>query len=105
MKLEEITLRSKWINSSETIQLLTAVIEEGSVLDLDTYAEHLNKLPLSSWSILYKNKIIAKSSGETKDGSNVLKEQARELYAEHQNYAKVAKLIGIHPTTVRTWLN
>lgn len=30
--------------------------------------------------------------------------KAKELYEEYNNYAKVARELGVHPTTIRTWL-
>ena len=47
--------------------------------------------------------IIKKRSSETLSKPD-LKQKARDLYEEYQNYAAVARELGLHPTTIRTWL-
>jgi hypothetical protein len=56
---------------------------------------------LTEWTItdLSTKKVLASSkpiSPET---------QALELYEVHKSYAKVARILGVHPTTARKWCN
>ena len=47
--------------------------------------------------------VIKKSDSETLSKPD-LKQKAKDLYEEYQNYAAVARELNLHPTTIRTWL-
>jgi hypothetical protein len=63
---------------------------------------------VTSYRILDGEEIVALKATVDKaprdEATKLLKEKCIELYAIHNNYAKVATLVGKHPTTVRTWL-
>ena len=86
----------------------TAVID-GKYDILDLLQEQLNESNyITEYKIYDGEKVVAVKATVDKaprdEATELLKEKCKELYAVHNNYAKVATLVGKHPTTVRTWL-
>lgn len=68
---------------------------------LQKEVEHLKRLTMTTnWSVYddETGELLASKNPET----NVQK--AQRLYDTHKNYAKVARIMGYNPTTIRTWL-
>ena len=92
------------------ISYCNAVVVNGTYDILDQLVERYETAQyITEYTISDGEKIIvnkAKSAVDVSEhNTELLKERCRELYALHENYAHVAKLIGKHPTTVRNWLN
>jgi len=86
----------------------TAILD-GKYDVLDLLQEQLNASNyITDYKIYDGEKIVAVKATVDKaprdEATELLKEKCTELYAIHNNYAKVASLIGRHPTTVRTWI-
>ena len=93
----------------EVTSFYDASIIDGEYDILDMLKKQLNSIKnATDWTVYDgRERIAAKSVVATvarEESTELLKQACRELYAEHGNYAKVAKLIGKHPTTVRSWL-
>ena len=86
-----------------------AAIIDGKYDILDLLQEQLNASNyITEYKIYDGEKIVAVKATVDKaprdEATELLKKKCTELYAIHNNYAKVASLIGRHPTTVRTWI-
>lgn len=102
-------IKIKWLSgdwSENTAYLSPAKQGWGSV---ESHVKHLKTLKATEdWQVIVEDKIVAQKHEKkvtSKPKTEDLKEQAKVLYKKHGSYAKVAKLIGKHPTTVRTWCN
>ena len=67
-------------------------------------AKYITEFTISDGGKIIVNQVKS-AVGASQDNTELLKERCRELYALHENYAHVAKLVGKNPTTVRSWLN
>jgi len=99
-----------YIGESEVISYYDTAITEDKYDILDLLSFKLDESEyFTNWKIFDGEKqVAAKATVATEVTDKVtelLKERCRELYALHENYAQVAKLVGKHPTTVRTWIN
>jgi len=68
---------------------------------IDSQIKHLKSLKsLESWFIVDKktNALLGNS------GSAPRSQLAKVLYDRYKNYAKVARVLEVHPTTVRNWI-
>jgi predicted transcriptional regulator len=86
----------------------TAILD-GKYDVLDLLQEQLNASNyITDYKIYDGEKIVAVKATVDKaprdEATELLKAKCTELYAIHNNYAKVASLIGRHPTTVRSWI-
>lgn len=98
-----------YIGESEAISYYDTSITEGNYDILSLLSMKLEESEyITDWKIFDgENQVAAKATvatGGPDKATELLKERCRELYALHENYAQVAKLVGKHPTTVRTWL-
>ena len=93
-------------NIGDTVKVTTPDYEEEGVVTWKgasqfTYTRG-EQLPIRFCSYSGVWEIVNKS--EVKYDKAELKTKAKELYESYKNYAKVAKELGLHPTTIRTWL-
>ena len=95
-------IKAAWRGSkSEPLRLeYELVYYPKGLFSLDSQVNYLKSFKhLEDWTIVdaKDNSILASKNPIDK------KDLAIELYKEHNNYAKVARILDVHPTTVRTW--
>lgn len=104
MKKSDRTLRREveWISGNKIVDKATYYQSKQAYINLDSEVRHLKRLTMTTnWS-LYDDEtgqLLASKFPETDE------QKAIRLYSELQNYAAVARALGVHPTTARKWVN
>jgi hypothetical protein len=102
-------VRIKWLHGTWTENASFLCLAKNGWGSVESHVNHLTRLTsTSAWQLIVDGEIIAEKvekPNAVKPKTEDLKVQAKRLYKEHENYAKVAKIMGKHPTTIRTWCN
>ena len=101
-------VKIKWIDGEWSEQDMFLSEAKKGWGSLTSHRQFLEGLKMATeWQVIQGEEILDEKNTVPKEQPKQedLKAKAKELYEEHKSYAAVAKLIGKHPTTVRTWCN
>jgi len=104
-KEKEVKIVMHWQRNDDEVAFVQTWFRplwRSGIFDLKSHILYLENLKsLVGWFVYDSktNELLASKNPPTKQ------EQAKALYQEHNNYAKVAKMLNIHPTTARKWIN
>jgi len=90
-----------WLGGTEIVDFVVYHKSKSAYINLESEIKHLKGLQMTTDWFLYDDE-----SGELLASKRPLdkKLEAKNLYKKLQSYTKVAKELGIHPTTARTWI-
>jgi len=91
----------EWVSGSKIIDKVECYKSKVAYINLENIIKHLKNLTMTTNWFLYDDitgELLASKFPETKQ------QQAKRLYKQFNSYAKVAKELGVHPTTAKKWV-